>query len=249
MKLFSQKRTRKILWSIIGMAAAVAILCGACLAFLLDCYHADWEAIESFSAADDVLPQTRNNTVIFAPQDATVGFIFYPGAKVEHEAYLPLMEACAAQGIFCVLVDMPLYFPLIDGNAAEGIPALYPQIERWYIGGHSLGGYAASGYVADHAELYEGLILLASYSAADLTESGLTVLSIYGSEDQIMNRDRYAEGLSKLPAAFTEVIIEGGCHAYFGMYNGQDGSDALSVANEEQLYMTASAIAEFMNID
>lgn len=249
MKRLSRKCTKRILWSAVGVVTAIAVLCGACLAFLLDCYRADWEAIETFSAADDVQPQIRDNTVVFAPQDATVGFIFYPGAKVEHEAYFPLMEACAARGILCVLVEMPLYFPLIDGNAAEGIPALYPQIERWYIGGHSLGGYAASGYVADHADLYEGLILFASYSSADLTNTGLSVLSLYGSEDQIMNRERYDEGLSKLPADFTEVIIEGGCHAYFGMYTGQDGSDALAVTNEEQLNITASAIADFMNLD
>ena len=247
MNMFHKKHARRILWSIVGIFTVIAILCGACLAFLLDCYHADWTAIETFSAADDIQPRSVGNTVVFAPQEATVGFIFYPGAKVEHEAYFPLMEACAAQGILCVLVEMPLYFPLIDGDAAEGIPAAYPQIERWYIGGHSLGGYAASGYVAARTDVYDGLVLLASYSSADLTNTDLSVLTIYGTEDQIMNRERYADGLTKLPGDFTEVIIEGGCHAYFGMYDGQDGSELLPVTNEEQLYLTSRAIADFVN--
>ena len=81
----------------------------------------------------------------------------------------------------------------------------------------------------------------------DLTRSNLSVLSIYGSEDQIMNRGRYEEGKTNLPAGYTEIIIEDGCHAYFGMYDGQDGSESLSVTNEEQLYITASAIADFVD--
>ena len=109
------------------------------------------------------------------------------------------------------------------------------------------GGYAASGYVAARTYVYDGLVLLASYSSADLTNTDLSVLTIYGTEDQIMNRERYADGLTKLPGDFTEVIIEGGCHAYFGMYDGQDGSELLPVNNEEQLYLTSRAIADFVN--
>lgn len=238
---------RRILWGFITLLVVVVLLCGVCVGFLLDCYKADREAIGAFSAADDIVPQSVGNTVVLAPQDATVGFIFYPGAKVEHEAYLPLMEACAAEGILCVLVEMPMYFPLMNAAAADGIPDMYPQIERWYIGGHSLGGYAASDYVSRHEDDYAGLILLASYSGVDLTGSNLSVLSIYGSEDQIMNRGRYEEGKTNLPAGYTEIIIEDGCHAYFGMYDGQDGSESLSVTNEEQLYITASAIADFVD--
>ena len=238
---------KRILWCGITLVVVCVLLCGGCLAFLLDCYEADQAAIDAFSVADSVDVYTLNNAVVYAPDNATVGIVFYPGAKVEHTAYLPLMEACASKGILCVLVEMPLYFPLIDPDAAAGIPEQYPQIERWYIGGHSLGGYAASSYLAEHTDIFDGLILLASYTSSDLSATDLPVLSIYGSEDQIMNRKRYAEGLSKLPADYTEVVIDGGCHAYFGMYKGQDGSDDLAVTNEEQLLITADAIADFVS--
>ena len=244
----SEKRWgKRILWSAISLVVAVALLCGVCLAFLLDCYEADQAAIDAFSVADSIDVHTVNNAVIYAPDNATVGIVFYPGAKVEYTAYLPLMEACASKGILCVLVEMPLYFPLIDPEAAAGIPERYHQIDNWYIGGHSLGGYAASSYLADNLDIFDGLILLASYTASDLSATDLSVLSIYGSEDQIMNRERYAEGLSKLPADYTEVVIDGGCHAYFGMYKGQDGSVDFAVTNEEQLLITADAIANFVS--
>lgn len=239
---------KRILRCAIAVLVTLCILCGACLLFLMDSNPADWEAIDAFSATNAITPQEAGSYLVFAPEDATVGFIFYPGARVEYEAYIPLMEACAAEGVLCVLVDMPLNFPLICGDAAEGVPEMYTQIERWYIGGHSLGGYAASDYLAEHTDKYEGLVLLASYSSADLSETELKALTVYGSEDRIMNRERYAEGLTKLPVGYTETVIEGGCHAYFGMYVGQDGDVTLPVTNEEQIYVTARAIADFIGL-
>ncbi|MBQ8301954.1 MAG: hypothetical protein IJX97_00195 [Clostridia bacterium] len=74
-----------------------------------------------------------------------------------------------------------------------------------------------------NAEDFEGLILLGSYSTANLSEIDLDVLSIYGSEDKVMNREKYDENKGNLPAKFTEIVVDGGCHVYFGMYGAQDG--------------------------
>ena len=84
----------------------------------------------------------------------------------------------------------------------------YPEIEEWYIGGHSLGGSMAASYLADHADEYEGLILLGSYSTADLSETDLEVLSVYGSEDKVMNRVKYEENKSNLPHNQTIQNVE-----------------------------------------
>ena len=123
------------------------------------------------------------------------------------------MRALADSGVLGVLVRMPLNLAVLDVNAANGIPKLYPQIERWYIGGHSLGGSMAASHAARNASAYDGLVLLASYSTADLSTSGLSVISIFGSKDGVLNMEKYAEYRRNLPAAFEEHIIEGGCHA------------------------------------
>ncbi len=228
--------------SVVGI---IILLAESCLWFLLDAYEADDKAIEAFADGGNISYTVIGNTTVFYPEEAEKGFIFYPGAKVEHEAYIPLMEALADNGIMCILVEMPLHFPLIDGDAAEEIVGDYPEIEEWYIGGHSLGGYAASLYLEESSKKYEGLILLASYSGADLTETDLSVLCMYGTEDSIMNADRYSEGLELLPAGYREVIIEGGCHAYFGVYDGQDGNLA-KITNEEQINICTNAILELI---
>lgn len=148
------------------------------------------------------------------PTAPRAGLIFYPGGKVQYEAYAPLMEACAEQGLLCVLLHMPGNLAVLDVNAAEGIPEEYSHIESWYMSGHSLGGSMAASYLSRHPDDFEGLILLAAYSTADLKDSGLSVLSVYGSEDGVMNRNSYETYRENLPADFTEFIIPGGCHAY-----------------------------------
>ena len=129
----------------------------------------------------------------------------------------------------------------------DGIQQQYPEVQRWYIGGHSLGGSMAAAYLEEHSEDYSGLVLLGSYSTADLSKTNLDVLSVYGSEDQVMNREKYAENKANLPESTTESIIEGGCHAYFGMYGPQSGDGIPTLTNEEQIDLTedTSQIMEF----
>lgn len=237
------KHKRKIRITAVAVVLALAITVGACAVYLSDYYRGDSEAIGAFLPRGTTWTEESDGTIVFEPEGATAGFIFYPGGKVEHRAYIPLMRACAEQGILCVLVEMPCNLAVLDIGAAEGIQAQYPQVEDWYIGGHSLGGSMAAYYLQKNAEDYEGLILLGSYSTADLSESGLEVLSIFGSEDQVMKRDAYDQNKSNLPADFTEIILDGGCHAYFGMYGAQDGDGTPTISNEDQIYMTAEHIA------
>ena len=234
---------KKYTKGILVFCTVLALLAGACGIYLGDYYRADTDAIETFLLQNTAkISESGRNQLIFQPEDAKVGFIFYPGGKVEYTAYMPLMEALASKGILCVLVRMPGNLAVLDMDAAAGIPEQFPEIENWYIGGHSLGGSMAASYLSGCADDYEGLVLLGAYSTADLSDSGLSVLSIYGSEDQVMNREKYALYRSNLPSGFTEVILEGGCHANFGMYGTQDGDGIPTITNEAQIFLTAEAI-------
>ena len=241
------KNKRKILIISISIVAALAIIFGACAIYLGDYYRADEGAIAVFTPEDNVSVSTIDGgNVVFEPQNATVGFIFYPGGKVEANAYQPLLAELAREGVLCVLVEMPFHLAVFDINAADGIQEQYPEIEDWYIGGHSLGGSMAASYLADHVDEYEGLILLGSYSTADLSDTDLDVLSIFGSEDKVLNREKYDENKSNLPDGFCEVVIEGGCHAYFGMYGAQDGDGTPTISNHEQIRLTVESIIKVL---
>ncbi len=247
MSFLTEKRKRKLFIIMLSIVFALVITVAVCAIYLGDYYRADMDAIEAFASTCDMEYKTLDNdTIVFEPDGATKGFIFYPGGKVEYTAYTPLMQACAEQGILCILVKMPFNLAVFDVNAADNIQEQYPEIEEWYIGGHSLGGSMAASYLTNNAEDYEGLILLGSYSTADLLDTDLGVLLIFGSEDRVMNREKYHENKSNLPDHFIEIVIDGGCHAYFGMYGAQDGDGTPTITNEEQIYLTVEYIAKMM---
>lgn len=246
-KFLKDKRKRRIFIIATSIVLVLTILFGSCAVYLGDYYHADTDAIEAFASTDAVEMETmKDDTLVFNPDNSTTGFIFYPGGKVEYTAYVPLMKALASEDILCVLVEMPFNLAVFDINAAEGIQEQYPEIEHWYIGGHSLGGSMAASYLADHTDDFDGLILLGSYATADLSNTDLDILSIYGSEDQVLNCEKYEANKTNLPADFSEIVIDGGCHAYFGMYGAQDGDGTPNITNEEQIEQTVDAIVHMM---
>lgn len=235
------KRNGKI---IVSLLLTVVLLVGiGCALYLSDYYHADNIAMETMAQSSEQVKKYQDGSILFfVPKEPVAGMIFYPGGKVQCEAYAPLMQACAERGILCALVRMPGNLAVFNPNAAEGIQKKHPEITSWYMGGHSLGGAMAASYVSKHVEEYDGLILLAAYSTSDISESPLHVLSIYGSEDGVLNKDKYERSKSNLPDDFEESVIDGGCHAYFGSYGPQDGDGTPTISNEEQVVQTADII-------
>ncbi len=223
------------------------LIIAACVIYVNDYYPADIQGINAFAVAEDIAQTSfPDGTVAFEPQNPKAAFIFYPGGKVEYTSYIPLMRACAEKDILCILVEMPFNLAVLDINAADGIKEKYPEIEEWYIGGHSLGGSMAASYLESHAEEFDGLILLGSYSTADLSKTDLKVLSVYGSEDNVLNKEKYDSNKKNLPDNFTEIVIDGGCHAYFGMYGKQSGDGDPKITGKEQILITAEEIEKFV---
>ena len=236
---------RKIIICSVSAVVMIAVIAAACGAYLNSYYRADSDSIAAFSA--DFTVQGRevaDGVIAYEPEKAVVGLIFYPGGLVEYTAYEPLMQACAEKGILCVLLEMPFHLAVLDMNAADGVQAQFPQIEKWYIGGHSLGGAMASSYAAKHADEFDGVVLLGAYATEDIRS--LNVISLYGSEDKVMNKEKYDEYISNLPADFTEIVIEGGCHAGFGMYGPQDGDGTPAITAAEQIKLTSAAVFDWL---
>ncbi|PTQ84896.1 alpha/beta hydrolase family protein [Trichococcus patagoniensis] len=236
---------RKIL---IGLALLIVIAAGAFFWYVNDYYQATADAIEALQSDGSITITETEDAITFAPngENPEEGIIFYPGGKVEAEAYAPLLRSLAEADLLVVVAKMPFHLAVFDANAAETIMEQEDSVQDWYLAGHSLGGVMASSFAADQADEVAGLIFLASYPSGDLTAAPFPVLSLYGSEDEVLNRESYDEAQRKLPADYTEIELVGGNHAQFGDYGMQAGDGTASISAEQQQQQSVEAITTFI---
>lgn len=228
------------------LVLTVLLLAGAFLWYVNDYYHSDSAVMECFQNTGSVTITEIEDGLYLDGPGTTDAMIFYPGAKVEYTAYLPLLYELAEQGLDCFLVKMPCNLAIFGQNKAAGIIDSY-DYGHWYLGGHSLGGAMAASYASAHLEELDGLALLASYPTKSLEADHFSVVSLYGSEDGVLNREKLAAGKSLMPSDYTEICIEGGNHAWFGNYGIQKGDGEASISRKEQQEQAADAIMSMTN--
>ena len=237
---------KKVLTVIVLLLLLGAIGAGV---YLFNYYHAENSSLYYISSPKHGVSCdiSGSGKIIFVPgEEPKAGFIFYQGAKVQAEAYAPLLEKLAERGILCILLDIPGNFPLFGINAADGYVSKYPDIHDWYVGGHSLGGVTATMFLDKHHEDFDGLVLLASYPFSNLSDTHLRTLSVYGSNDGVLNLKKYEDAKDKLPADFTEIVIGGGNHANFGFYGEQKNDGTAGITRSEQIELTVGYIYDFI---
>ena len=224
---------------------AGVILLITTLWYVNDYYHTD-ENVQEYLQTKETVSVTEMSAGLYldGPGDYAA-MIFYPGAKVEYTAYLPLLTDLAEQGIDCFLIKMPCNLAFFGQNKAKKIMDSY-EYDHWYLSGHSLGGAMAASYASGHLESLNGLVLLAAYPTKSLKSDSFSVLSLYGSKDGVLNMEKVEEGNSFMPADYAEVCIEGGNHAQFGNYGEQKGDHAAEIRREEQQAQTVEAILKMM---
>ena len=202
--------------------------------------------------SDDLVTVTQSPWLTFTPaQDApTTGFIFYPGGRIAHEAYASLMRTLATEGYLAIVPDMPLNIAAFRPNIADKIVAAYPDIDRWVISGHSVGGAMAAQYTYKHGENIDGLAIWASYppNKADLSDLDLPVVLIYGGHETGVTDDAVAARKHLLPAETVYVRIEGGDHHQFGSYEIPPEDHLATVSREIQHEQIIRATLDLLNI-
>lgn len=219
----------------LSLLTLVVILAGAFFIYVSDYYRAD-EAALAILKRDSTMQAGEALTILLPDQASDTALIFYPGAKVEHTAYLPILEKLRGNGIASVLMKMPFNMAIFAPNAADRAFEALPDVENWFIGGHSMGGAMASSYAAGHGDKVKGLVLLGAYIYGDV--SPRDALTVYGTlNSDLENHIDYTENI---------FIIQGGNHAQFGNYGEQKGDPAATISREEQQNIAVEAITEFI---
>lgn len=233
-------RNRKLL-----LAITLTIITVSVFAFLLWASISrppSTDALDALRDSDQVIIST-DPWLTFEPKSmtATLGVIIYPGGRVDPRAYAAIANRIAAQGYFVVIVPMPLNLAVLAPQAASNVITRYPEIDKWVVGGHSLGGAMAANFARRYPEIIEGLFLWASYPASgdDLSDTGLSVISIYATNDQLATPEEVLAAADLLPADTIWIVVQGGNHAQFARYGVQPGdgeADLPPILQENQIF-------------
>lgn len=207
-------------------------------------------SLSALESGDGIEVTTLPEGWLFAPEgdSSGAGLVLYPGGRVDARSYAPLARAVAERGHVVALASMPLSLAVLDPGRARALEAAAPDVQRWAVGGHSLGGAMAAAYATEGDAGLRGLVLLAAYppASSDLRTTGLRVLSVLGDRDQVVNRDNWDDGVGRLPTDTVYLMLAGGNHAQFGDYGPQPGDGEAALSRAEQQRMTAEAISELL---
>lgn len=250
----SKTRLVKVLLLILLL---LALLTAAFLFYASDHRKPDQvaEAARALAEEQGLLTETDDYIAIGDPDGAELGYVFYPGGKVDAAAYIPyLLELNVQEKLFCAVVKPPFRLAILDTSAADKVLADHPQIRRWALGGHSLGGTSAARYVEKHmgaggdVPAVEALVLLASYPDTDLSAWEGQVLSVTAGMDRIMDRDRYEKAMSLLPPQPRTLyyFLSNGNHSQFGNYGQQEGDGRANTSGSSQREDTVAVTGAFL---
>lgn len=212
-------------------------------------YPAQSVALSALESTDKVTV-SQQKWITFTPTtEVSTGLIFYPGGLVEPTAYSPILHKIAEEGVLVVIVPMPLNLAIFNTGAANSVINSYPDIPNWILTGHSLGGAAAAIFAENNPSMIEAIAFWDSYppNSADLSDNSISVISIYGTTNNLPNTDNFNNQRSLLPDDTLFIPIEGANHAQFGDYGPQKGDIVPSLSLAEQHELVADIMLDFIN--
>jgi hypothetical protein len=182
---------------------------------------------------------------------SSLGVFFQPGAKVEARAYAAILRPLAEAGYTVVVAKQPLGIAFLAIGAFGTAQAANPQITRWVVGGHSLGGTIAAMEADQHdtdaVGPVTGLLFYASYPASDLSSSlTASVHSIWATHDGLATPSAIEASRADLPSSATFTAIVGGVHAFFGDYGPQPGDGTPTITHDDARAQTSRDSIAFL---
>jgi pimeloyl-ACP methyl ester carboxylesterase len=236
-------------WSArVGLLVAGAVLLG--LLVYLKPLSAEPIPIDALDDGNGVTVDVSRSAIRLTPVDEqrAIGLAFYPGAKVDPQAYAHVLRPLAEAGFPVVIFKQPYNLAILDSNAADAVIGDPDDtVDRWAVGGHSLGGAMASRYAETNRDELVGLLLYAAYPVQDMSDrTGLAVTSIFGTNDGLATPADIEERAPDLPASTEYVPIDGGIHSFFGDYGLQNGDGSPGTTRADAQRQIADASIRFL---
>lgn len=244
-----RRRARAIGW---GALAALALAMVGFLIWANTPYRAERAPVIAVWANPAVEVQYLDEGILMTPAaDATdlpanpTGLVFVPGARVEaHASMFQLSGVVEQHGVTVLITEPTLNLAFFDTRSLAQFTTAAPEVDRWFVGGHSLGGVRAC--LMTPGSDAAGLVLFGSYCANDLSGSGLEVLSVAGENDALSTPAIIEQNAGMLPADARFVTIAGANHASFGDYGAQAGDGERTITSEQMRAELTALLGELL---
>jgi hypothetical protein len=217
-----RRRRSRIRTGVTIAAIVVATLAAGALAWAASPLMAEQDPLAE-ARTTVAITEHADGVVLTPPHPSDQGLVFFAGARVDPAAYADKLSGVAASGVTVVIARPALNFAILETRPLTTWRGLAPGIERWAVGGHSLGGVRACRYAADPANQVTALVLFGSYCSVDLSGAALPVLSLAGENDHLSTPAEIADAAHLLPADAVFETIPDASHAQFGDYGTQPG--------------------------
>ncbi|MCC6270117.1 MAG: alpha/beta hydrolase, partial [Microbacteriaceae bacterium] len=241
-------------WRIVlRIIVSVLAIAGIALVAWLRPFSAEEPALAAMQPDSTVTVIESPTRIVLEPAGTpnTTAVFFEAGAKVEARAYAAVLRPLAEAGFTVVIAKQPLAIAFLSLPDFDGVRSDFPGVDRWVLGGHSLGGVVAT-IQADDGDSSTGapvvgLFLYASYPASDVSSSlAARVLSVSASNDGLATPVDVDSAKPLLPSDTTYTVIPGAVHAFFADYGAQPGDGTPTVSHREAREEIAAATLDFV---
>ncbi len=195
--------------------------------------------------ADPIPPAAASSStgILLAPErPGTTGIAFLPGALVDPRAYQSILTPVVEAGYPVYIAKPPFGIAFTVPDVVAAARGADPQVQQWVVAGHSLGGAVAS----DQTDGSAGLILLGAFPINDISDAGVPVLSVSGSNDGLSTPADIEASKPDLPPTTEYVVIDGGTHAFFGDYGEQRGDGQPGISRAQAQAQIQQAMIQFL---
>lgn len=173
--------------------------------------------------------------------------LFFPGALVDPDAYVPLVRSLAEQSFNVHIIKMPWRLSSRGYQKIKELFNLNDDSKRFVLGGHSQGGKMAAQFVYENPGLIDGLFLLGTSHPRDidLSDRYLPTVKIFAEFDGLASMREVEENVDKLPQHAKLQLIEGGNHAQFAYIGSMLMDGTAEISRKEQRIQTAGHLTAF----